>query len=212
MNPDRATTDGQYTSTPSRRSFLQGTGALAGAGAVTALAGCLGSEPELPATASSSDPDLPVTVSVSAPYHFYRVVNEFQDQTDYHGPVWLADVTFDLAINIDDWNSEMPSKYPIRVSINGGNPNWARFFYINKNEGWYRVEDKWAIEKSEFIVDETETEHFVLGYGENDEPEPGTEYAFYLQDREAKEFHDVVSFTYDGNPKNRNLLEEIDWN
>ncbi|WP_251331486.1 hypothetical protein [Haloplanus pelagicus] len=154
MNSNNTSTDAQHSnSTLGRRSFLQEGGALAGAGAITAIAGCSsssasggtndGGESSTP-TPDSDEPVFPLTASVSDPYHFYRIINEYKDHTEYHGPVWLVDLTFDLAVDIDDWKSSdeyvVPTMYPIRVSKNGGNPEYGRIFHINKDEGWYRVE------------------------------------------------------------------------
>jgi len=102
----------------------------------------------------------------------------------------------------------VPTSYPIRVSKNGGNPEYGRIFHINNDEGWYRVENKWFVERSHFVVDETETEYLVLGYGEDDEPDADTDYSVYLEDRTNQDFHELVSFTYDGDPAERNLLDE----
>jgi len=223
MNSNNTSTDAQHSSsTLGRRSFLQEAGALAGVGAITAIAGCSSSSAgggtnggDWGTSTPMPDPDEPVfplTASVSDPYHFYRNVLEYEDHTDYHGPVWLVDLTFDLAVDIDDWKSTdeyvVPTMYPIRVSENGGNPEYGRIFHINKDEGWYRVEDKWFVERSHFVVDETETEYLVLGYGEDDEPDAGTDYSVYLEDRTNQDFHELVSFTYDGDPAERNLLDE----
>ena len=222
MNSNNTSADAQHSnSTLGRRSFLQEAGALAGAGAITAIAGCSsssasggtndGGESSSP-TPDSDEPVFPLTASVSDPYHFYRIINEYEDDTEYHGPVWLVDLTFDLAVDIGDWKSSdeyvVPTMYPIRVSKNGGNPEYGRIFHINKDEGWYRVENKWFVERSHFVVDETETEYLILGYGEDDEPDADTDYSVYLEDRTNQDFHELVSFTYDGDPAERNLLDE----
>ena len=223
MNFNNTSADAQHSNrTLGRRSFLQEAGALAGAGAIIALAGCSsagagggtnvdgegGSTP----TPTPDEPVFPLTASVSEPYHFYRRVLEYEDNTEYHGPVWLVDLTFDLAVDVDDWKSTdeyvVPSIFPIRVSEDGGNPEYARIFHINEDEGWYRVEDKWFVERSHFVVDGTETEYLVLGYGEDDEPEVGTDYSVYLEDRTNQDFHELVSFSYDGNPTEHDLLAE----
>jgi hypothetical protein len=223
MNFTNTSADAQHSNrTLGRRSFLQEAGALAGAGAITALAGCSsagagggtngdgegGSTP----TPKPDEPVFPLTASVSEPYHFYRRVLEYEDNTEYHGPVWLVDLTFDLAVDVDDWKSTdeyvVPSRFPIRVSEDGGNPEYARIFHINEDEGWYRVEDKWFVERSHFVVDGTETEYLVLGYGEDNEPEVGTDYSVYLEDRTNQDFHELVSFSYDGNPTEHDLLAE----
>jgi hypothetical protein len=80
---------------------------------------------------------------------------------------------------------------------------------MNWDKDWYRVENKWFLERSHFVVDGTKTEYLVFGDGEDDEPEPGTEYVVYLEDRTNQDFHDIVSFTYNGNPETRNILEEV---
>ena len=218
-------TNKTYDRALGRRSFLQGTGALASISALTALAGCTSSSSggggdgtggDTTPKPKPSGPTFPLTATVSEPYHFYRNIIEYEDYTEYHGPVWYVDLTFDLAVNIDDWVSTdeypMPTMYVLRVSENGGNPDPGRIFHINKNEGWYRVEDKWFVEKSEFVVDGAETEFLVLGYGEDDEPDAGTDYAIYLEDRTNQDFHELVSFTYDGDPTERTLLDETFWN
>ena len=67
---------------------------------------------------------------------------------------------------------------------------------------------KWFVDRSHFVVDETETEYLVLGYGEDDEPDADTDYSVYLEDRTNQDFHELVSFRYDGDPAERNLLDE----
>lgn len=155
--------------------------------------------------------DLPLTASVSEPYYFYRHVLEHEDRTDYERPVWYVDLTLDLAVDVDDWTGKFSSTYFVRVSENGGNPKYARIFYINKEEGWYRVEDKWRVEKSHLVVDGTETEYLVIGYDDDDEPEAGTDYGIYFEDPTRQDFHELVSFSYDGDPTRRSLLDDRFW-
>ena len=208
MNSNKTSTDAQHSnSTLGRRSVLQKAGALAGAGAITAIAGCSSSsagtgggmnsdEEDSTPTPEPDEPIFPVTTSVSEPYHFYQTINEYPTWTDYHGPVWYVDLTFDLAVDIDDWKGTFPSMFPIRVSKNGGNPRYARILHINWDKNWYRVEDKWFLNRSHFIVDGTETEYLVFGDGEYDEPDAGTDYVVYLEDRANQDFHELASFTY----------------
>jgi hypothetical protein len=219
MDSNNTSTDAQNSSSAlGRRSFLQEAGALAGAGALTALAGCSGSGDGPGGSGGGSNPtpepkkpDFPLTASVSEPYYFYRHVLEYEDRTDYERPVWYVDLTFDLAVDVDDWKGTFPSTYLIRVSENGGNPNYANIFRINKDEDWYRIEDRWQVKKSHFVVDGTETEYLVLGYDEDNEPDVGTDYAVYLEDPAGQDFHELVTFSYDGDPTRRSLLDEEFW-
>lgn len=111
-----------------------------------------------------------------------------------------------MAVDIDDWKSSDDLSH--QSLENGGNPEHSRVFHINKDESWYRVDDKWFVERSHFVVDGTETEYLVLGYDEDDEPDAVTDYSVYLEDQTNQDFHELVSFTYDGDPAERNLLDE----
>lgn len=229
MNSNKTSTDAQHSnSTLDRRSVLKKAGAIAGAGAITAIAGCSSAgagggtnsdEEDLTPTPEPDEPVFPLTTVVSEPYHFYRRVLEYDDSpwgdkldqrpTEHHGPVWYVNLVFDLAVDVDDWKGTFPSMFPIRVSKNGGNLKYARILHINWDKDWYRVEDRWFLERSHFVVDGRETEYLILGYGEDDEPNAGTDYGVYLEDRTNQDFHELASFTYHGDPETRNILEEV---